>query len=117
MADTSNESPRASQMRLTCPHCGGHARVRHSRELSKLFRDGIIECQNITQCGWRGRFGFELIATLTPSANPNPEVQLEQSAYVLPDSPHALPQKLRTHTLSPQQLAERDQLDFFKVRA
>ena len=107
-------APKTGKLRVSCPHCKQAARIRHSRELSDVYRDGIIECQNITECGWRGRFGFEFLATLTPSAEPNPEIDLPQSDYVLPTSPHALPAKLRKHTASPEEIARRNQLGLFE---
>jgi len=103
----------AGKMRLTCPHCKQAARVRHSRELSDVYRDGIVECQNIAQCGWRGRLGVEYLATLTPSAMPNPNVDLPLSPYVLPTSNQALPAPLRAATLSPQQLYNKKQTELF----
>lgn len=110
MAGT-NKTPKINKLRLRCPHCGSDARMRHSREHSPLYRDGILECQNIVECGWRGKVGVEILATLTASACPNPEIHLEQSPFVLPEN--AIPHKWRQQTLSPEQLAERNQIDLF----
>ncbi|EDY85352.1 conserved hypothetical protein [gamma proteobacterium HTCC5015] len=56
--------------------------MRHSRELSKLYREGIAECQNIAECGWRGRVSVAYEAEITPSAQPNPEISLPLSDYI-----------------------------------
>lgn len=98
--------------RFVCPCCGHVARIRVSRRLSPLYSDGILECQNLLECGWRGRFGTELLATLTPSALPNSTAGLPLSPYVLPTSAHALPQKLRPLTKNPLD-PNRDQLPLF----
>lgn len=106
------ERARAKQL---CPHCNSPARIRVSRRLSPLYRDGIVECQNLLECGWRGRFGVELLATLTPSASPNPNVQLPQSPYVLPSSPYALPRRLAGKTKNSND-PNRDQLDLLQSK-
>lgn len=97
---------------LRCPHCDSKARIRHSRFLTKVYRDGIIECTNLLDCGWRGRFAFELLATLTASAVPASDVQLPQSQYVLPDRQQALARQERTLTKNPND-PNRDQMPLF----
>lgn len=99
-------------LRLICPHCNSHVRIRHSRTLSPIYRDGIVECKNIISCGWRGRFGLEFIANLTPSAKPADGINLPNSPYVLPSSPYALPVTLRTKTKNPFD-PNRNQLPLF----
>lgn len=64
-----------SNLRLTCPHCGAFARVRRSEQLTPIYREAVLECQN-SECGWRGKLALEVTRTLTPSLAPNPEVQL-----------------------------------------
>lgn len=66
-----------------CPHCGSPARIRYSQRLSPTYAEGVIECDNVVGCGWRGRYSTELHATLTPSSQPNPSVQLPLSQYAL----------------------------------
>lgn len=95
----------SNKLRLKCPHCGHRARVRHSRELSSLYREGIVECQNIAECGWRGRVSVAYEAELTPSVAPNPEIALPRSSYIRSDSPNAVPASL-------QDLPKEEQLDF-----
>jgi hypothetical protein len=111
MADNNNIAGRQC-LRLICPHCNSAARIRHSRSLSPLYRDGIIECQNVVTCGWRGRFGIEYLATLTPSAKPSETVSLPVSPYVLPNGPYALPISLRVKTKNPLD-PHRDQIPLF----
>ncbi|KAA0016655.1 ogr/Delta-like zinc finger family protein [Salinicola corii] len=70
-----------AQARNTCPHCGSYARVRYSKQVTPIYREGAIECQN-ADCGWRGKFSFEFTVTLTPSMTPNPDITLPVSAGV-----------------------------------
>lgn len=121
--NTDSREPRATpfatpgierdRAKIRCPHCGSPTRIRVSRNLSPFFRDGIVECQELLECGWRGRFGLELLATLTPSAKPNPDIHLPQSEYVLPTSPYALPRRLRGQTKNPND-PHQNQKDLFK---
>lgn len=70
-----------SNLRLSCPHCGAFARVRKSQQLTPVYRESLLECQNV-ECGWRGKLSMEMTHTLTPSHNPNPEVRLPVSQRV-----------------------------------
>lgn len=103
--------------RLRCPFCGSAARIRTSRYLTVLFRDGIAECQNIEHCGWRGRYSIELLATLTPSAKGDDATPapLPETDYLLPDAKVALPVRRRPHTKNPDD-PNRDQLDIFATQ-
>ena len=69
---------RSNNPRLTCPHCGGFARIRRSKGLTPTCREGVLECQD-AECGWRGNVAFEIFQTLSPSLKPNPEVRLPLS--------------------------------------
>lgn len=77
-----------------CPHCNSNARVRTSRRISSLFMDGLLECQNIESCGWRGRYYTEIVATLTQSAAPAFGVNLPISQLALPPLEKAIPKKV-----------------------
>ncbi|MGD8174812.1 ogr/Delta-like zinc finger family protein [Marinimicrobium sp. ARAG 43.8] len=101
--------------RLRCPFCGEAARIRTSRPITPLYRDGIVECQNIEHCGWRGRYSVELLATLTPSAKSDSTTPapLPETPYLLPDAAVALPVRARPKTKNPND-PDRDQLDIFK---
>lgn len=65
----------STKSRSRCPHCGGVARIRYSAQITPVYREGAIECQNI-ECGWRGKFSYSYTDTLTPSLCPNPDVKL-----------------------------------------
>lgn len=60
---------------MSCPHCGEFARVRKSQQLTPIYREALLECQN-AKCGWRGKLSLEMTQTLTPSMCPNPEIRL-----------------------------------------
>lgn len=72
---------KTTAMRLKCPHCTAHARIRYSEQITELYREGVIECQNI-QCGWRGKFAVEFRFTMTPSLMPNANINLPLSPHV-----------------------------------
>ncbi|WP_413615736.1 ogr/Delta-like zinc finger family protein [Halomonas cupida] len=74
-------SQRVSKSRNVCPHCGQFARVRYSEQITPLYREGVVECQN-AECGWRGSFSMEFTATLTPSQQPAPGIKLPLKASV-----------------------------------
>lgn len=94
-----------------CPHCGRRARVRMSRRLSPVFSCGIIECEDILGCRWRGTFGVEITATLSPSLCPNSAIVLPQSPHATLDSPYFRP---RQHALTKNPMdPHRDQLPLF----
>ncbi|WP_350355176.1 ogr/Delta-like zinc finger family protein [Larsenimonas rhizosphaerae] len=66
---------RKSNLRLSCPHCGAFARIRKSQQLTPIYREAVVECQN-PDCGWRGKLALELTQTLTFSLHPNPDIRL-----------------------------------------
>jgi len=63
-------------LRLKCPHCAAAARIRSSQAISTLTRQGYIECTDIAQCGWRGKYDFTFSSTLVQSVSPNPDIHL-----------------------------------------
>ncbi|WP_168169309.1 ogr/Delta-like zinc finger family protein [Kushneria phosphatilytica] len=69
---------RRNNMRLSCPHCGEFARIRKSQQLTPVYREATVECQN-PDCGWRGKMALEMTQTLTFSQQPNPEIRLPMS--------------------------------------
>ncbi|WP_158700894.1 ogr/Delta-like zinc finger family protein [Phytohalomonas tamaricis] len=66
---------RKTSLRLSCPHCDAFARVRKSQQLTPLYREAVVECQN-PDCGWRGKLALEMTQTLTFSQSPNPDISL-----------------------------------------
>ncbi|PKH63498.1 MULTISPECIES: ogr/Delta-like zinc finger family protein [unclassified Halomonas] len=65
----------ASKHRMPCPHCSHNMRTRNSEALTLVYREGVMECRNV-ECNFRGKVGFQLLNTLTPSDMPNPNVDL-----------------------------------------
>lgn len=62
-------------MRLICPHCGHSSAVRTSRRMSPLTGIASYQCRNV-DCGHTFKAAFEIIATISPSAMPNPAIVL-----------------------------------------
>lgn len=62
-------------MRLYCPHCGHYAVVRTSRRMSPLTGVASYQCRNVN-CGHTFKAAFEIIATISPSATPDPAIVL-----------------------------------------
>lgn len=62
-------------MRVKCPHCRYYGCVRDSEEMSDITGMAIYRCDN-DDCGHVYEVGFEVIATISPSAMPNPAVTL-----------------------------------------
>lgn len=60
---------------LRCPHCGFVGRRRTSREITPTHREIYYQCSNLF-CGhaWRASESYDW--GLTPSAIPNPRVEL-----------------------------------------
>lgn len=72
--------PISHQMKIgiVCPNCKAPMRTRNSRGLTPTYRQLIYVCQD-PECG--GSYGAELTIThvISPSAKPNPDLQLRQS--------------------------------------
>lgn len=66
---------------MACPHCAHPARARTSTQLSPLFREVTYTCLNV-KCGHVFVCGLEAIRTLSPSAIPDPEINLPLSRHV-----------------------------------
>lgn len=82
MADSDNNLTANQRNQYVCPVCSKKARIRFSRRLSPVYAHGVVECQDVSGCGWRGTFAVELLATLTPSLLPTPkEINLPLSPY------------------------------------
>jgi Ogr/Delta-like zinc finger len=70
-------------MRVTikCPHCDARARAVKSREMTRTMREVTYQCTNV-HCGHTYVAGLEVMRTLSPSAMPNPAVNIPISAHV-----------------------------------
>jgi len=61
-----------------CPHCGSWSTVRHSVELSPTLRVLYFQCRELA-CGHTWKSHLEMVATISPSALPNPLIDLPLS--------------------------------------
>ncbi len=74
-------TPRADGGRrtaLACPHCGAAMRIRSSRLASQTCRELNLHCVN-THCGATYGATLEISHAISPSARPNPSVNLRQA--------------------------------------
>jgi len=60
---------------MHCPHCGSRAQVRTSTALSPTMRQVYFLCNNLV-CGHSWVASLEAMRTISPSAIPNPAVDL-----------------------------------------
>ncbi|MBP7545145.1 MAG: ogr/Delta-like zinc finger family protein [Acidovorax sp.] len=71
-------------MRLRCPHCDSPCVIRSSEHMSMLTRQSFYCCVN-AECGHTFVALTEIVRTLSPSATPNPSVNLPLSSHVRRD--------------------------------
>ena len=71
-------------MRFRCPHCGTQSVVRTSQIMSRTLAFLYVQCRNI-ECGHSWRVDAEARMTLSPSALPNPNVEMLVSQHVRRD--------------------------------
>ncbi|MNR50223.1 DNA-binding transcriptional regulator [compost metagenome] len=64
-------------MSMPCPHCSAVAHVRTSRLMSPISKEMYYQCSNL-ECGHTFVGVIEVVRTLSPSACPNPSVQIRQ---------------------------------------
>ncbi|MCP8687728.1 ogr/Delta-like zinc finger family protein [Marinobacterium sedimentorum] len=64
-----------SAYKLKCPHCRHGIRVRNSVSQHPLLRAAYLQCTNVN-CGATYRGQFEITHLMSPSACPNPEIDL-----------------------------------------
>lgn len=65
-------------MAFICPHCHSMAFTRSSRQATATLREAYLQCSNL-YCGHTFKTLTEVVATLSPSATPNPGVHLRLS--------------------------------------
>lgn len=70
--------------RLKCPHCGSVCAIRDSGQVTLLTRESIYACSN-PECGHTFVGITEIVRTLSPSATPNPAVDLPLSRHIRRD--------------------------------
>ena len=81
--ETASELPREKH-RLPCPHCEQPAVIRTSVQMSRLMREYMFCCTN-PECGHTFVAITEVVRTLSPSATPDPSVNLPLSTHVRRD--------------------------------
>lgn len=70
--------------RLPCPHCKWPSVIRTSEQMSVLTRQYVFCCAN-AECGHTFVATLEISRTLSPSATPDPGVNLPLSSHVRRD--------------------------------
>jgi len=67
-------------MIFRCPHCGTKSPVRTSQYMSPTVTWLYVQCRNI-ECGHTWRVDAEASVTISPSAIPNPTVNMAISQH------------------------------------
>lgn len=85
----------ATKAAMRCPHCKTTALIRSSKEVHPLMREQFFQCQSVA-CGHTFKATQEIVATVSPSAMPDPEIKaiLERTAVA------------KRQTLTPEQHRE-----------
>ena len=63
---------------IDCPHCGHRAKQRRTEIKSTFTREKVYRCEN-EHCNHVFATLEEVVRTITPSASPNPAVNLPMS--------------------------------------
>lgn len=71
-------------MRFRCPHCGTRSVIRTSEQITPTFTRFYVQCPDV-ECGHAWRVDAASNVTISPSAKPNPGVQMEISQHVRRD--------------------------------
>jgi hypothetical protein len=66
---------------MCCPHCKSAASARTSKPLSPLYREVTYQCRNL-RCGHVFVAGLEALRTLSPSALPDPDIDLPFARHI-----------------------------------
>ena len=70
--------------RMACPHCEAQSEIRTGKVLTPTMRETLYQCVNV-ECGHTFVAVTEIVRTLSPSATPNPAVNLPLSTHVRRD--------------------------------
>lgn len=65
----------ASKRQFKCPHCVSALAIRSSREEHAILKTLWFQCSNV-HCGFTCGGHIEITHTISPSAIPNPSIQL-----------------------------------------
>lgn len=86
-------------MRIICPHCRTVARVTDSEQLTATYKRARCQCTRV-ECGHTFVVDVTSVLTLSPSALPDPSVDLPRSNHprvVRPPAPSPAPGVEATH--------------------
>lgn len=72
------QQPHQARLGVPCPNCHGRARIRTSRGLTPCFRQLYFACLD-PECGLTFGGCLEITHIISPSARPNPALQLPSS--------------------------------------
>lgn len=75
---------RAEGTRMACPHCEFDSVIRTSMVMTKLMRETTYQCTN-PECGHTFIALTEIVRTLSPSATPDPSINIPLSSHVRRD--------------------------------
>ena len=78
MSDNRSRTDQGKRVTLACPHCRAALRVRTSRSVTGTYRQFVLACFN-PECGATFSADLTLTHAITPSARPDPAVQLRQA--------------------------------------
>lgn len=67
---------------MPCPHCGHRARIRTSRLLAPVYAEAYLQCSNHL-CGHVFVCAMQVLRSVSPSACPNPEIQIPLARNVI----------------------------------
>ena len=67
--------------RFPCPHCKAASEIRTGRMVTATLRESIYQCTNV-ECGHTFIVDAEVSRTLSPSATPDPTVNIPLSTHV-----------------------------------
>ena len=87
--------------RLHCPHCEAPALIRTSVQITKLTRETTYCCTN-AECGHTFNALTEIVRTLSPSATPNPCINLPLSSHIRRDMMRATLDRAQTSDYVPK---------------
>lgn len=63
------------RLTMVCPHCEERAVVEDSKKVTRLVRELYFRCSNLI-CGFTFKAQLGIVATISPSSNPHPDVKL-----------------------------------------
>lgn len=73
--DPDDDLVRKRQNYMPCPHCNAPSRVRSSEMETRTIRNLYVQCQNV-DCGFTWKAQLAIVHGLSPSAIPNPGVDI-----------------------------------------